>query len=281
MKYPLKYVFQEKAQEILDVFTELFSIRIAFFTAEGHELKVGKSKPLCKYCQLLRDRLDYDDVCLSLDNRMRQAAVHAGQSVSYTCHGGMTESVTPVIMDEVLIGFLMIGQFRTSPGPVPSVISRKWKKQIGNSELHQAFEVTPCYPKKQTEQILKLFNILVDFILYRHMIELYGSHSIQPLMNFLQTHMEENLILSEGAEILMQSKSSLAHKFKKVTGKSFKRYQIDLKLNKADEYFSKHPEMTIREVAARLGYDDPYYFSRLYKKYRGHSPLKTKKELTF
>ena len=30
--------------------------------------------------------------------------------------------------------------------------------------------------------------------------------------------------------------------------------------------------ITIREVARKVGYDDPYYFSRLYKKYRGCSP---------
>jgi YesN/AraC family two-component response regulator len=179
-------------------------------------------------------------------------------------------------MDEVLIGFLMIGQFRTSTQPLNLSINNKWKKVAGNDELCQAFEATPYYSNKNTEYILKLFNILVDYILYQHMIELYGNNSIQPLMNFMQIHMEENLDLSEGAKILMQSKSSLAHKFKNTTGKSFKRYQIDLKLDKADEYFKKQPEMTIREVAYRLGYQDPYYFSRLYKKHRGQSPLRAK-----
>lgn len=278
MKYPLKYIFQAEAQEILDLFTDIFRIRIAFFTAEGRELKVGKNKSLCRYCQLLRDHLNYESVCLTLDDRMRQVAAKSGKSVSYTCHGGMTESITPVIMDEVVIGFLMIGQFKSSSTPLPASINRQWLKQFGNHELQAAFEATPCYPDREAEHIVKLFNVLVDLILYRHMIEFYGNNSIQPLMRFMQTHMEENLVLAEGARILLQSKSSLAQKFKEATGKGFKRYQIDLKLDKADEYFRKHPEMTIREVAQRLGYQDQYYFSRLYKKYRGHSPLNTKKE---
>ncbi len=277
MKYPLKYIFQEQAQEILDVFTELFNIRIAFFSAEGQELKVGKSKPLCRYCYLLRNHLDYDHICTSLDQQMREAAVETGQTIHYQCHGGMTESITPVFMDQALIGFLMIGQFRTSTKPLNAAIQRKWKKQVGTDELRLAFEKTPYHSMADTKNILKLFNILVEYILYRHMIELYGSHSLQPLVGFLQGHLEKNLELSEGARILKQSKSSLAHKFKTVTGKSFKQYQIGLKLDKADEYFQKQPEMTIREVAFRLGYQDPYYFSRLYKKHRGHSPLTAKK----
>ena len=278
MEYLLKYVFQEKAQEILDTFTELFGIRIAFFSTEGKELKVGKSKPLCRYCQLLRTRLDYEHTCKWLDQKMRQAAIDAGQTIHYNCHGGMMESITPVIMDENLIGFLMIGQFRTSTKPLDPAINCVWKKQIGTDELQKAFESTPYYSEKDTKYILKLFNILVDYILYRHMIELHGDNSIQPLISFLQMHIEESLDVSQGAKILMQSKSSLVHKFKKATGKSFKKYQIDLKLNRADKYFKEKPQMTIREVAYRLGYEDPYYFSRLYKKYRGRSPLKAKKD---
>jgi YesN/AraC family two-component response regulator len=31
--------------------------------------------------------------------------------------------------------------------------------------------------------------------------------------------------------------------------------------------------LSVKEVAAKLGYDDPYYFSRLFQKTLGHSPL--------
>ncbi len=33
-----------------------------------------------------------------------------------------------------------------------------------------------------------------------------------------------------------------------------------------------HSEMPISEIAARLGYDDPLYFSRAFKHAVGHSP---------
>jgi len=62
-----------------------------------------------------------------------------------------------------------------------------------------------------------------------------------------------------------------------MTGKGFKRFQIDFKMEKADQFLRKNPEMTVKEVAYRLGYNDPYYFSRLYKKYRGCSPTAVRK----
>jgi AraC-like DNA-binding protein/ligand-binding sensor protein len=278
MKSILKYIFQKEVLEIFDLFTDLFDIRIAFFTSQGEELKVGKSKPLCRFCQLLRKHLNYEQVCLTLDKKMRDQAVQQKKLIHYKCHGGMTEAIYPIFMEEQLIGFVMIGQFRTANEKLNRSIRKKWKEQVGTDDLEEAFKQTPDYSKEYSISILKLFSILVDHILYRHMIELYGSTSVQPLISFLQGHFEERLNLEEAADITFQSRSGLSQKFRRVTGKSFKQFQIELKLNKADEYFKKKPDMTIKEVSFRLGYHDPYYFSRLYKKHRGRPPSQARQQ---
>lgn len=272
MSLILRYIFHEAAETILNVFTDLFDIRIAFFTIEGTELMVGKNKPLCRYCELLRSKLGFEDTCMVLDRKMRDCAIVEKKLIHYICHGGMTEAVKPVFIDDELTGFLMIGQFRTSEQPVEQTLLRTWKKQEGTDELEQAFQKTPYYHRDYAENILRLFDILVEHILYRRMVELYGSNSLQPLVSFLKSHVDDNLSLADATKILPASQSSLAHKFKKVTGKSFKRFQIDLKLTKAEELFRKHPEITVKEVAFRLGYTSPFYFSRLYKKHRNMSP---------
>ena len=278
MKHTLQYIFQDKAQEILDVFTDLFNIRIAFFSASGKELKVGNSKPLCDYCHILRGKMDYEPVCLALDQKMRKIASETKKTTLYDCHAGMTEAITPIYMEDELIGYLMIGQFRTTNEPIKTKILKKCNQNTTTNELTNAYNKAVYHSKTQTERILKLFEILVDYILQMHMIELYGDNSIQPLVRFMETNMQENLNLSDGANLLMQSQSSLSQKFKKITGNSFKQYQINLKLDRADELFKKRPGMTIREVALKLGYEDPYYFSRLYKKHRGCSPSETKQK---
>ncbi len=274
----MKYIFRKEVQDILDIFTDLFDIRIAFFSIEGKELKVGKRKGLCQYCSLLRQRLDYESICLNLDEKMRSKALIDKKMIRYQCHGGMTEAIIPIHIEDNLIGYLMIGQFRISREPLGTSIRKQWAEKIGTDELEAAFLKTPYFPEMYALNILKLFKVLVDHILYRHMVDLYSSSSIQPLLAYLQSHIEEQLDLTEASSILFQSQSSLSHKFKKLTGKSFKQFQIDMKLDKADEFFKMNPEMSIKEVAYRVGYKDPYYFSRLYKKYRGQSPSQTKKD---
>ena len=43
-------------------------------------------------------------------------------------------------------------------------------------------------------------------------------------------------------------------------------------VEKAEEYFHQKPEMSIEEVAEKVGFQDQFYFSRLYRKYRGIPP---------
>ncbi|HML74555.1 MAG TPA: PocR ligand-binding domain-containing protein [Anaerohalosphaeraceae bacterium] len=277
MKYPIKYIFRNEVQEILDIFTDLFDIRIAFFSTDGTELKVGKKKGLCRYCTLLRTGLGREQTCLDLDQKMRRRAVEKKTMIQYQCHGGMTEAITPIYIDEDLSGFLMVGQFRTEEKGLSSTIQTQWQKKYGTSDIEEAFRETPCFSEEKAKHILKLFSVLVDHILYRHMVEMYGNKSITPLITYLQSRIEEKLDLTEASRLLLQSKSSLSHKFKKMTGKGFKRFQIDFKMDKADQFLRKNPEMTVKEVAHRLGYSDPYYFSRLYKKYRGCSPTAVRK----
>ena len=48
-------------------------------------------------------------------------------------------------------------------------------------------------------------------------------------------------------------------------------YFIQLKIRKACELLDQ-TDSTIREIASQLGYDDPYYFSRIFKKDTGLLP---------
>lgn len=278
MKYPMKYVFQNDVQETLDIFTSLFDIRIAFFSTSGRELRIGQKRDVCTFCRLLRKKLGYDSDCLKLDSRMRAKAARERKLMYYRCHGGMSEAIMPIFLEDDLIGFLMAGQFRTPGNTLSRRISKQWKDKFGTDELDQAYNDAPYFEKDYAANIVKLFSTLIDHFLYRHMIELYGNTSVQPLINYMRAHYEEHLGLEDASRILMQSQSSLSHKFKQLTGKSFNQFQIDLKLDKADEYFEKQPEMLIKEVAFRLGYSDPYYFSRLYRKNRGRSPRQAKKQ---
>jgi AraC-like DNA-binding protein len=79
-------------------------------------------------------------------------------------------------------------------------------------------------------------------------------------------------MIDEVADFVNKSSSTISHTVKKEAGISFRRLVIEQKLEAADSFMSDPSKPSIGEVAERVGYKDQFYFSRIYKKYRGYPP---------
>ena len=67
----------------------------------------------------------------------------------------------------------------------------------------------------------------------------------------------------------------LSSTFKKITGESLVEYTTKKRISEAKSLL-KNDDIKLSEVAEKVGYKDYYYFSKLFKKYVGVSPLKYK-----
>ena len=54
------------------------------------------------------------------------------------------------------------------------------------------------------------------------------------------------------------------------------KYVMAKRLDRARELFEHELHPRVKDVAAAVGYSDPYYFSRLYKKQFGYAPSETR-----
>jgi AraC-like DNA-binding protein/ligand-binding sensor protein len=272
MSQSVKFIFQQDAQRIFRYFTRIFGIRIVFFSSDGQEINVGDNRPPCRYCSLLRNTLGFEYKCHQTDRKKQFLAAANRSLVAYQCHGKMTEAVMPVYAAEKLIGYIMIGQFRIHRILEPPVWLKQSQGRTMLKQLSTAYQDVPFYPPEMVENIIGLFAVLVEFIVARHLINIKNNQAIERIIAYLHEHPEEILSLTEAADLLRCSVSSLSHRFKESANTSFKNYQITCKLDAADEYMDTRPELSIGQIAKRLGFKDPLYFSRLYKKYRGKSP---------
>ena len=60
--------------------------------------------------------------------------------------------------------------------------------------------------------------------------------------------------------------------FSQKTGYTFIRYLTDVRMNKAKELL-KCSNMRSNEISEAVGYKDPHYFSHLFKKNQGCTPM--------
>jgi AraC-like DNA-binding protein len=95
--------------------------------------------------------------------------------------------------------------------------------------------------------------------------------NLDSTLDYLRKNIDKPLTLQNMADQAQLSKSHFARLFKEQTNYSPIDYFIRLKLQRACMQLSL-TRQTIREISLAVGYEDPYYFSRLFKKIIGKSP---------
>lgn len=277
MKRALETVFKEDVQRVFDHFSACFDIRILFYTPTGEMPRVGRNQPDSLYCRLVQEHLYGEGECLALDEMKRQESSNLGQMICYKCHAGLVEAMKPVYFDKTLLGYIAIGQFRSEQN-MPENVALDWNSRIKNDDLQNAFLTLPYVPQDRINDILGLFSVLVDYIVSKHMVSLRGNLDLQEILTYLENNICRDIALAEVADRVGKSTSTISHLFRREFGRSFKQTLVELKLQNAEERLATVPGITIKEAAASVGYDDPLYFSRIYKKYRGVPPSAFKRK---
>jgi AraC-like DNA-binding protein len=274
----MDHKISQKVPEIFDLYTQLHGVRISFFGPGGKLIYPdAQGRPDCRHCSMLRSELGMDSLCRELDYRMMQAALQKEQMITYTCHAGMREATAPLIVDHELVGFVMIGQFRSEAAPATSPYAERWKTERHDDALQHAFSKTPVFPEEKISMLLAMFCHLLEFMVSSRLIHHKDYDLIEPVIKQLRAHPENALSLEQAARITGRSPSTVSRLFKKITGRSFKQYQIWLRLQRAGSLLKTQPNRPVAEIAQSIGFDDPFYFSRLFQKHMGRSPSQYRK----
>ncbi len=91
-------------------------------------------------------------------------------------------------------------------------------------------------------------------------------------MNYQKTVSVKDL-----ADLVEVSKSYLCYIFKKETGKTITDYYNEIRIREAEK-FLQETNRSVKQICSEIGFTDQNYFSRLFKKVVGISPLQYRKQ---
>ncbi len=144
-------------------------------------------------------------------------------------------------------------------------------------QLYESAYATATAEEAYSQQLLAgIVNHLIGMMysLERN-IELNKNHAHVDMVNRarlrIREALESSLTIQQVAEELGVSYSNFRKLFKEYTGLSPAAYQQDLKLQRAKELL-KTTNLSIKEIAYRLNFDSPDYFSAKFKIKTGRKP---------
>ena len=128
------------------------------------------------------------------------------------------------------------------------------------------------------ENIMTREQVLDWLQIFRNTLEdMLGSSQIprnllaKKAYNYVLDHIESRIGLQEAAEYVGVSKGYLSIIFKREYGQNFIDFINRTKIEHACLLLEKK-ELMVMEIAYRLGYENAYYFSKVFRKYMGMSP---------
>jgi len=143
-----------------------------------------------------------------------------------------------------------------APPPNPLQASSR-RKELGFRFLTHLIEVS----KLRSERI----DILIS------------TRTIEPVLRYIQHHVAEDLTIQKLAAIACRSRSGLHQAFREIMGKAPMQFVRDIRIRSA-QLLLAGSDLRVGEIGQRVGYPDPFHFSRTFKASSGLSPSRFRLE---
>ena len=140
------------------------------------------------------------------------------------------------------------------------------------------FGVTGYLLKPLNEAELKelinkaIYNISQNSRQAGHLNAVNYSLPVRLACEYIDKNYQEDINLNKISNYVSLSKNYFCNIFKKETGMTIWDYLIRIRMEEAKKMLLETEQKTY-EISERVGYDDPSYFGRLFKKYTGFTPI--------
>ncbi|HEY5583892.1 MAG TPA: AraC family transcriptional regulator [Ruminiclostridium sp.] len=126
---------------------------------------------------------------------------------------------------------------------------------------------------QQKKITLIIFEILTEIAETERTKKQDYSDNVLIIKNYLDNQIEKKLSLGKLSIHVSMSQRNINRVFKKEVGLTVYDYFLNKKIQLIKTMLS-NTNLSVKEIAHRLNYSDVYYFSNLFKKKTGYSPVK-------
>lgn len=251
---PLRIIYNtEKLKKIIDDLFTLTGISMALVDTGGNYLYTV-TKP--EDCICIREQACPEGRarCSRDDKEMMRLAGERRESVSHVCHAGLVDTAVPILKSNTPVGFILIGRIVTE-----------------NMRVRDAEGMTHI-----TEAQLSSMKNLLSHIVFENAIEIEYDELISRARDLIHGELCGELSVELIAERLYVSKNKLYKSFRSYYGMTVGEYILNARMSRAAELLLES-EMPVFLVSESVGIKNYTYFSRLFKKCYGISPLSYRK----
>ena len=240
-----------KLNSLLEDFYKLTQIRITVFDENFNELTAYPEK-IAHFCEIIRTDVHAHQECKNCDARACAMAAKQHKTFTYQCHAGMTESIAPLFLGNILIGYLLFGHVFSYNSH-----DEGWKKintlcksyQIDMDALKEACYKQPIINKDFIESASHILQAVASYLCMERMVSLHQQELPVQIDEYISLHFTEDIDATMLCHEFQIGKTHLYEIVKQNYGIGLAEHMRNLRIKKAKELLVSHPKMSLADVA--------------------------------
>ncbi len=263
----------EQIEMLMKSFYTLTGIRFVLFDTGFHEI-ISYPKENCEFCQLMKNCPKTRRKCNYADRRSFEKCEKSNSVLIYKCHAGLVEATIPLYENEKNIGYLMFGQI-TDNSDKSSIYSKTEelinKYSINSEILENSIEKITYKSIEEIEAAVKIMEACTSYIIYKELITPNSDKILEKAKAYIESHLGEDITIEALCSETGIGRTKLYEIFRKELNIGISKYILRRRLHNAKKLL-KTTELSIPQIAHKVGFSDYNYFSRVYKNQYGKSP---------
>ena len=251
---------RERLDRVLDDFSIATGINVNFADCD-REIPLPRShanNPLCTAIQSTREGYER---CIASDRALLKKCTASRCRECHTCHAGLVDVAVPIYDGDRLLGYIILGQMKSDTG------------FTGDERLRPLYDSLPLYSEAQIRAISSVAEMLARTVLFENLLHPSYRRGIEEAISYIDAHLSERLTVSTIAKSTYVSKTALYEAFHKQFSCTVGEYVNDRRLSRSRELLQGTAQ-SVEAIAQAVGFASTAYYSRMFKKKYGVSPLR-------
>ncbi len=246
-----------------------------FYRATGLDMALFDTDftPVCAahmgstpYCRAVQSTEEGRQACALSDRRLLEKCRASAAIETAVCHAGLLNVAIPLLHEDTPIGYLLFGRIRTAPE----------KTSFESEALRRLYRKIPPFDEEKTESLSHIATMLAKYVLLKNTYRPPLPRGIEAATAYIKAHLDTPLSVAALSQNAHVSKSALYKGFRLHFGCTVSEYIHRRRVERAREYL-EGSELSMEEISQRVGFSGAAYFSRIFKKQCGLSPLAYRK----
>ena len=268
----LEIAMAELAKASVD-FYNMTGIKIVLYD-ENRNVLYSYPAGMCSFCDKVRTVGELSAKCISCDNVGFDVCEKTHKPYIYKCHLGLAEAIAPICENDIIIGYMMLGQILCEQDiQVAEMMSERTAKKYGfdKAEFLRFLSDVKIVSDDFINSAVNMMSMCACYLYCNKIIKNKTDVLSVQIEKYIENHICEELSLEELCRKLYLSRSRLYAISKSSFGMGISDYIRSKRIELAKKMLQTD-EKPVNVIAAEAGFSDANYFTRAFKKETGLTP---------